>query len=89
MVKNGIAQTTAEKCVRAAEPTLVRKGRTMAQTQSMKTNMPRLMTLLLALIGCLVVAVPMMFPLTQPIPLVLVGSGVTVLALACFLFFSI
>jgi hypothetical protein len=30
-----------------------------------------------------------MFPLTQPIPLVLVGSGVTVLALACFLFFSI
>jgi len=59
----------------------------MAQTT--KTNVPRLVTLLLALIGCLVVAVPVIFPLTEPIPLILIGSGITVLALALFLFFSI
>jgi hypothetical protein len=59
----------------------------MAQTA--KTNVPRLVTLLLALVGCLVVAIPMGFPLIEPIPLILIGSGITVLALACFLFFSI
>ena len=58
-------------------------------TEATKTNMPRLMTLFLAFIGCVVVVVPMTFPLTQPIPLILIGSGITVLALASFLFFSI
>jgi hypothetical protein len=53
------------------------------------TNVPRLVTLLLALVGCLVVAVPVVFPLTEPTPLILIGNGVTVLALALFLFFSI
>jgi len=57
--------------------------------QAAKTNLPRLMTLFLALIGCLVVVVPVLFPLTQPIPLLLIGSGITVLALASFLFFSV
>ena len=58
--------------------------------QATKTNnVPRLVTLLLALVGCLVVAVPVVFPLNEPTPLILIGSGVTVLALACFLFFSI
>jgi len=57
--------------------------------QAAETNLPRLMTLLLALIGCLVVVVPMLFPLTQPVPLILIGSGITVLALASFLFFSV
>jgi hypothetical protein len=47
------------------------------------------MTLFLAFIGCVVVVVPMLYPLTQPIPLILIGSGITVLALASFLFFSI
>lgn len=47
------------------------------------------MSLLLALLGCLVVAIPVLYPLTEPAPLVLIGSGVTVVALAGFLFFSI
>jgi hypothetical protein len=66
-----------------------RLGKGIAMAQTTKTNVPRLVTLLLALLGCLVVAVPMIFPLTEPIPLILIGSGVTVLALACFLFFSV
>jgi len=36
-----------------------------------------------------VVAIPMVFPLTEPAPLLLIGSGVTVVALGGFLFFSI
>ncbi len=54
-----------------------------------KTNLPRLVSLLIALLGCIVVAVPIVFPLTNPAPLILIGSGVTVVALGVFLFFSI
>jgi hypothetical protein len=39
--------------------------------------------------GCVVVAIPALFPLTEPAPLLLIGSGVTVVALGGFLFFSI
>jgi hypothetical protein len=35
-----------------------------------------------------VVAVPILFRLTSPAPLILIGSGVTVVALGVFLFFS-
>ena len=53
-------------------------------------NLRRLLSLFLAFLGCVVVAVPILFPLlTNPAPLILVGSGVAVLALALFLFFSI
>ncbi len=52
-------------------------------------NLPRLISLLIALIGCVVVAVPIVFPLANPAPLILIGSGVTVVALGLFLFFSI
>ncbi len=57
--------------------------------QKRNTNIPRLGTLLLALVGCIVVAVPQIFPMTEPIPLILIGCGVTTFALALFLFFSL
>jgi hypothetical protein len=54
-----------------------------------KGNMPRLISLLLAFIGCVVTAVPFIFQLgADPAPLILIGSGVTVIALGLFLFFS-
>jgi hypothetical protein len=55
-----------------------------------KTNIPRVISLLIALFGCVITAVPFMFNLGgDPAPLILVGSGVTVIALGLFLFFSI
>ncbi len=55
-----------------------------------KKNMPRLVSLIVALLGCVVVAVPILFNVGgNPAPLILIGSGVTVVALALFLFFSI
>ncbi len=49
----------------------------------------RLVTLLLALLGVGVVAVPMAFPLTAPLPVILFGCGLTTFALALFLFVSL
>ncbi len=57
--------------------------------EAKKSNLPRLLSLFIAFVGCVVVAVPIIFPLTNPAPLILVGSGLTVVALAVFLFFSI
>jgi hypothetical protein len=57
--------------------------------QATKTKMSRLITLLIAFFGCVVVAVPMVFSLAEPIPLTLIGCGVTTVALALFLFFSL
>ena len=54
-----------------------------------KSNLPRLLSLVVAFLGCVVVAVPILFQLTTPAPLILIGSGVTVIALGLFLFFSI
>jgi len=54
-----------------------------------KSNLPRLLSLVVALLGCVVVAVPILFQLATPAPLILIGSGVTVIALGLFLFFSI
>jgi hypothetical protein len=53
-----------------------------------KPNLPRLLSLFVAFLGCVVVAVPILFQLTTPAPLILIGSGVTVVALGVFLFFS-
>ena len=53
------------------------------------SSLPRLISLIIALVGCVVVAVPVFFPLTNPAPLILIGSGVAVVALGLFLFFSI
>ena len=49
----------------------------------------RVISLFIAFLGCVVTAVPFLYSLTNPAPLVLVGSGVTVVALAVFLFFSV
>jgi hypothetical protein len=55
-----------------------------------KNSLPRLVSLLVALLGCLITAVPFMFGVGgDPAPIILVGSGVTVIALGLFLFFSI
>jgi len=60
----------------------------MTQIQK-RQNHARLISLFLAFIGCVVVAVPILYTLGDPVPLILIGSGVTVLALGLFLFFSI
>ena len=61
----------------------------MEATMAKPTPYPRLVSLLVALVGCVVVAIPIVFPLTEPAPLLLIGSGITVVALGGFLFFSI
>lgn len=57
--------------------------------EAKKSNLPRLISLVIAFLGSVVVAVPIIFPLANPAPLILVGSGITVVALGLFLFFSI
>lgn len=59
----------------------------MAQAATAKKA--RLGTLLLALVGCVVVAVPMVYNLAEPVPMTLIGCGVSTIALAFFLFFSL
>ena len=59
----------------------------MSETRT--PNLPRLISLFIAFLGCVVTALPLLYELTAPAPLILVGSGVTVVALALFLFFSI
>lgn len=54
-----------------------------------KNTKARLTTLVLALVGCIVVALPMVYTLAEPLPLTLIGCGVSTVALAMFLFFSI
>jgi hypothetical protein len=61
----------------------------MEATAAKPVAYSRLISLLVALMGCVVVAIPAIFPLTEPAPLLLVGSGVTVVALGGFLFFSL
>ena len=58
-------------------------------TQAVKASKARLGTLLLALVGCVVVAVPMVYSLAEPVPMTLIGCGVSTIALALFLFFSL
>ncbi|HSB79602.1 MAG TPA: hypothetical protein VLM91_12500 [Candidatus Methylomirabilis sp.] len=58
--------------------------------KSEKPNLPRLITLFVAFIGCVVTALPFTLSVgPSPTPFILVGSGVAVIALALFLFFSI
>jgi len=55
-----------------------------------RERMARLFCLLMALMGVVITAVPVLFPLEPyAVPLILVGSGVAVIALAIFLYFSI
>ena len=62
---------------------------TMEATTAKPVPFPRLISLLVALMGCVVVAILTIFPLTQPATLLLLGSGITVAALGGFLFFSL
>ena len=55
-----------------------------------KSSLPRILSLIVALIGCVITAVPFAFGMGgDPAPIILVGAGVTVIALGLFLFFSI
>jgi hypothetical protein len=51
-------------------------------------NLPRLISLFIAFLGCAVTALPFLYVMTSPAPVILVGSGITVVARAVFLFFS-
>lgn len=57
--------------------------------EAKRSNIPRLTSLFIAFLGCVVTSVPFLYQLANPAPLILVGSGVTVVALGVFLFFSL
>ena len=57
----------------------------MAKTE----KLARLVCLVMALLGVVVTAVPVVFQSEYAAALILVGSGVAVVALAVFLYFSI
>ncbi|HEX9898554.1 MAG TPA: hypothetical protein VGC81_04990 [Candidatus Methylomirabilis sp.] len=61
----------------------------MAVAEATKPSMSRLLSLFVAFLGVVVTSVPFLTSVGAPGPLILVGSGVTVLALGVFLFFSI
>jgi hypothetical protein len=61
-------------------------------TESRKANLPRLLSLFIAFVGCVVAIVPILNPAylgTNPTTVILIGSGLTVVSLGLFLFFSI
>ncbi len=58
-------------------------------TDDKSPNIPRLVSLLIAFLGCVVTAVPILLSLENPAPVILFGAGVTVVALGLFLFFSL
>jgi hypothetical protein len=67
-----------------------RNGVEAGMAEVKKNSVPRIISLFIAFIGCVITAIPFMFQLgSDPAPLILVGSGVTVIALGLFLFFSI
>ena len=57
--------------------------------EASKSSVPRLISLFVAFLGVVVTAVPFLYEVGSPAPLILVGSGVAVIALGVFLFFSI
>ena len=63
------------------------KEETMAEAK--KPSVSRLISLFVAFLGCVVTAVPLLYNVGEPVPLILMGSGVTSVALGVFLFFSI
>jgi len=58
-------------------------------TETVKPNLQRVFSLFVAFLGCVVTVVPSLYSLQSPAPLILVGSGVTVVALGAFLFASL
>jgi len=59
-----------------------------AVAEGTKPSMSRMLSLFVAFLGCVVTVVPFLYNIGEPVPLILVGSGVTVVALGVFLFFS-
>jgi hypothetical protein len=57
--------------------------------QAQRSNLSRLISLFIAFLGCVVTAVPILYSLTNPVPLIIIGSGVAVVALGVFLFVSL
>ncbi len=51
-----------------------------------RSSLRRLIALGTALLGVMVTTLPSLFPLPSPAPLILIGCGVTVVALGSFLF---
>ncbi len=58
-------------------------------TEPEKSNPQRLISLFVAFLGVVVSVVPTVYALQSPAPLIIVGSGVTVVALGSFLFASL
>jgi protein-S-isoprenylcysteine O-methyltransferase Ste14 len=55
-----------------------------------KSTLPKGIALVIAVLGCVIAAVPAVFGLQgDPAPVILIGCGVTVVALGIYLFFSI
>ena len=63
-------------------------ARAMDMSAAKPRNLPRVTSLFIAFIGCTVTALPFLYAMTSPAPPILIGSGITVVALAMFLFFS-
>ena len=57
-------------------------------TEAVKPNLHRVLSLFVAFLGCVVTVVPSVYSLQSPAPFILVGAGVTVVALGAFLFTS-
>ncbi len=57
-------------------------------TEAVKPNLHRVLSLFVAFLGCVVTVVPSVYSLQSPAPFILVGAGVTVIALGAFLFAS-
>jgi drug/metabolite transporter (DMT)-like permease len=57
-------------------------------TEAVKPNLHRVLSLFVAFLGCVVTVVPSVYSLQSPAPFILVGVGVTVVALGAFLFAS-
>jgi hypothetical protein len=67
---------------------VMKEGPPMEKAERSKVT--RLLTLFIAFIGCVVTVLPFAFFVgAEPIPFILIGSGVAVVALAVFLFFSL
>ena len=61
---------------------------TVSLVDAKTPNLRRLICLFIAFLGSVVVSLPTLYDLAPPAPLILIGSGVTVVALALFLLFS-
>jgi drug/metabolite transporter (DMT)-like permease len=57
-------------------------------TEAVKPNLHRVLSLFVAFLGSVVTVVPSVYSLQSPAPFILVGAGVTVVALGAFLFAS-